>query len=189
MSWRSKSWLTPAKEATLRSSWPCPTHGSSACSAAKVRSGDVRLNSLDHTHTRAHMCPAEVAASTAKHTHLLSVLLSDAGRPPPADANLAADQWPPGCLGFAVNLVRPAMPNTRHNLMYSQVRWQQAVPHQTRTASVAAAWRGNTAAAGQTATMPAAGSPQLVLGWRSAHTKAPAARDVSCGADRPHAGV
>lgn len=45
-----------------------------------------------------------------------------AGRSPPAGATLAADQWPPGCLGFAVNLVRPALPNTRHSLMFSQVR-------------------------------------------------------------------
>lgn len=44
-----------------------------------------------------------------------------AGRALPPGATLAADQWPPGCLGFAVNLMRPALPSTRNSLMFSQV--------------------------------------------------------------------
>lgn len=36
-------------------------------------------------------------------------------------AGPAADEWPEGCLGYAVNLLRPAVPGHRAALFYSQL--------------------------------------------------------------------
>jgi hypothetical protein len=41
-------------------------------------------------------------------------------------AGLAANQWPPGCLGYAVNLMRPLISNSRKGLLYAQVRRSRA---------------------------------------------------------------
>ncbi len=38
---------------------------------------------------------------------------------PPSSPGLL--EWPPGCLGYAVNLVRPVLPGQRSSLLYSQL--------------------------------------------------------------------
>ena len=43
------------------------------------------------------------------------------GHAPPRGAGLAADEWPPGCVGYAANLLRPAVPGTRGTVLYAQV--------------------------------------------------------------------
>ena len=39
----------------------------------------------------------------------------------PAGCELAVDEWPPGCLGFVVNLLRPAVAGHRRTVMYAQL--------------------------------------------------------------------
>jgi len=43
------------------------------------------------------------------------------GNPPPSNCQLQAEEWPPGCLGYAINLVRPAMKGIRGTILYSQI--------------------------------------------------------------------
>jgi hypothetical protein len=53
------------------------------------------------------------------HLRLFSPCLYPPGQSLPR--GLAADEWPDGCLGYAVNLVRPALSATRSTVMFAQV--------------------------------------------------------------------
>ncbi|KAF8056436.1 SMCHD1 [Scenedesmus sp. PABB004] len=55
------------------------------------------------------------------HTRQLCLLRSRSRDGQGLPRGLAAEEWPPGCLGYAVNLVRPALPGTRKGLMYAQM--------------------------------------------------------------------
>ena len=61
----------------------------------------------------------------ARHhrTGLCRVLLAAGGKG--AACSMTADEWPVGCLGYAVNLIRPVVTGTRHTILYSQVGLQQ----------------------------------------------------------------
>jgi hypothetical protein len=50
------------------------------------------------------------------------------GAQAPRGLDLAATQWPPGCLGFVVNLLRPAVAGHRRTVMYAQVGLQRRRP-------------------------------------------------------------
>jgi hypothetical protein len=51
-----------------------------------------------------------------------TAVFQNAGRPvAPASVRLAADQWPPGCLGYAFNLIRPRLKDSRPGLLYALV--------------------------------------------------------------------
>ncbi|KXZ46758.1 hypothetical protein GPECTOR_41g723 [Gonium pectorale] len=54
------------------------------------------------------------------HTRTLLSISPDRARAAGASGP-AADEWPPGCLGYAVNLVRPVIPGHRGSLFYSQL--------------------------------------------------------------------
>ncbi|GBF97420.1 hypothetical protein Rsub_09586 [Raphidocelis subcapitata] len=54
------------------------------------------------------------------HTRMLAAM-QERGHQPPRGADLAVDAWPPGCLGFAVNLLRPAVRGHRATVMYAQL--------------------------------------------------------------------
>jgi hypothetical protein len=50
------------------------------------------------------------------HTRALVAMGRNAPR-----CDLAADEWPPGCLGYAVNLVRPVVRGQRGTVLLSQL--------------------------------------------------------------------
>eukprot|EP00775_Hariotina_reticulata_P002831 gene2831-3124_t len=52
------------------------------------------------------------------HTRQITLMQMRGVQPP---AGLAANQWPPGCLGYAVNLMRPLISHSRKGLLYAQV--------------------------------------------------------------------
>eukprot|EP00878_Enallax_costatus_P010991 GHUV01011479.1.p1 GENE.GHUV01011479.1~~GHUV01011479.1.p1 ORF type:complete len:515 (+),score=199.79 GHUV01011479.1:1894-3438(+) len=52
------------------------------------------------------------------HTRSLCIMQNQGKALP---SGLAADQWPEGCLGYSVNLVRPAIANSRKGVMFAQL--------------------------------------------------------------------
>ncbi|KAI8466921.1 MAG: hypothetical protein J3K34DRAFT_524164 [Monoraphidium minutum] len=54
------------------------------------------------------------------HTRVL-VAMQERGHQPPRGTDLVCDEWPPGCLGFVVNLLRPAVAGHRKTVMYAQL--------------------------------------------------------------------
>lgn len=86
-----------------------------ACVCRGVRAASSAARPARVHRRRRRLRPHPARAPPARRIH-------PPGHQPPRGADLGLDEWPPGCVGFAANLLRPAVPGTRPTVMYAQVR-------------------------------------------------------------------